>query len=134
MSVHSVINRWAKVPFSYGADCCQFAGEVIQEITGRNPMDQIAEYGSEREADAVIQSYGGLRAAVTATLGEPIAVAQARDGDPLLVDLRTFHPRMADLIGDEMIGVYWKSRIVVRTTRGITDWPTAWAICAWRAD
>lgn len=134
MSIYGVINRWATRPFGYGSglDCCQFAGEVIKEITGRNPMSAFS-YDSKWQARAIIAEHGSLRQAITATLGEPIPVERAEDGDPLLVELRERHPRLAALVGDEMVGVCWHGRCIVRTQRGVTDWPLDWAAAAWAA-
>lgn len=134
MSIHAVINRWAGKPFGYGRglDCCQFAGEVIEELTGHNPMSAFT-YANKWQAWAIIAEYGSLRTAVSATLGDEVPATEARDGDPLLVDVRTHLPRMAELVGDEMIGVCWKGRCVVRTNQGVTDWPLEWATAAWRA-
>lgn len=133
MSVHAIINRWAALPFRYGLDCCQFAGEVIEDIAGRNPMAAFA-YENRPQAMAIIEEYGSLRAAITATLGEPIPVREARDGDALLVDLRACLPRMAELIGDEIVGVAWRDRCVVRTSTGVTDWPMSRATACWSAE
>ena len=121
MSIHGVMLEWSEKPFSYGEDCCQFAAAVVEAITGHNPMRSFV-YESERQALRVIARYGGLRQAIIATLGSPIPVADARDGDVLLVD-STSGPAAA---------VCFKGRAIVRTPNGIMDWPLETASDAWK--
>lgn len=123
MSVEAVIQAWSSRPFSYGPlDCCQFAGAVVEAKTGTNPMAAFM-YGDEQQAHKIIDAYGGLENAITATLGEPIAVCDAIDGDVLLVETDS-GPAAA---------ICYQERAIIRPLRGgITDWPLKWASKAWR--
>ena len=84
--VGRVVDRWRGRPFRYGeTDCCQFVGELFRARHGRNPMDAFV-YSGVDGASRIVGQYGSLRAAVTATLGEPReSVDDSRDGDVLLV-------------------------------------------------
>lgn len=117
-----VILEWADKPFAYGADCCQFAGKMVEAKTGRNPMD-VFSYGDEAMANEIIESHGGLRAAVIHTLGDPVSPDLAEDGDVLLLNCDK-----GPVVGSAYLG-----RAVVRTERGgLTDWPLAWATDCWK--
>jgi hypothetical protein len=119
--VFKVIREWADTPFSYGKDCCQFAGAVVEITAGYNPMTAF-DYADEAEADAAIATYGTLQDAVTAHLGEP-APPPYKTGD---VTLHVQKPS-----GEQIVGVVIDDRSVVRTKQGITDWPLERAVCVW---
>lgn len=122
MSILGVIHEWSKRPFRYGVvDCCRFAGAVVEEVTGKNPMDSF-DYDDERGAVRTIARYGGLEQAVTATLGEPVSPETAENGDVLLVESEQ-GPALA---------VYYRARAIVLTPSGVTDWPAETAIRCWK--
>lgn len=119
MSIYSVIQEWADKPFAYGQDCCQFAGAVVKELTGSNPMDAF-NYHNEATALRIIKEFGGLDKAMIATLGEPIPVDETEDGDVLLADG-----------GYQLAGVRFKGTCVVKTRQGVTNWPLDRAKMGW---
>ncbi len=132
MSIFGVIEEWSARPFSYGQDCCQFVGAVVEEATGKNPMRGL-DYSNEQEARELIASFGSLHNAICHQLGLPIPVAEAEDGDVLLVDLRQHLPHVADHLGfDQMAGVFWNGVCVVKTQESVTDWPLSRCSAAWR--
>lgn len=120
MSIKDVIDAWSKRPFRYGADCCTFVGDVVESITGENPMARF-EYGNKREAYAIIDGYGSLEAAAGAVFGQP--VSDSRDGDVCV---------FLQANGTEVAGVVYQGRIVARTPSGIMDYPLSWAKRFWR--
>ena len=117
--VFKVIREWADTPFSYGKDCCQFAGAVVESVAGYNPMSTF-DYSNENEANAAIAAHGSLRDAVTATLGQP-SNPPYKTGDVTL--------QYTD--GQQIIGVVVDGRSIVRTKQGITDWPLDRVVCVW---
>lgn len=119
--VFSVIQKYDGLPFRFGVDCCQFAGDVIKTITGSNPMDSF-DYASEAEANAIISSFGSLKSAMTHALGNP-------DGS-----LETGDVALVKSSGIQAAGVVYKNRLVVRTQRGVMDYPIDRAICSWSSD
>ena len=77
-------NTWDKPAFQYGdADCCQFTGHVIREITGIDYM-KLFDYKNEPEAQSIIDYHGGLEKAVETLLGKPTTLNNLQDGDPVL--------------------------------------------------
>ena len=122
MSILGVISRWSRRKFRYGAvDCCQFAGDIVREVTGRNPMDAFS-YSSREEAEEIIRSHGGLEAAVSATLGEPVGTDQAEDGDVLMVDSEQ----------GPAVATCYRGRAIVLTPNGPMDWPLQFATRCWK--
>lgn len=119
-SLGQVIDRWQAEPFSYGKDCCQFAGECIEALTGKNPMSGF-RYEDEFEARSIIDRHGSLKNAIINTLGDPIPVNETTDGDVILVHLKS----------EQIVGVRYKERIIVRTEMGCTDWPLRYGSTAW---
>lgn len=118
----AVIEKYSRTPFRYGADCCQFVGECVESLTGRNPMEQF-DYGSQAEAEAIIASYGGLEAAMRAVLGEPYD--GAKTGDVCLLRVN----------GQELAGVVMGDRAVYRTSKTyLTDIPVERAEVVWCTD
>ena len=119
MTPESVVKKWADKPFAYGADCCQFAGEMVEALHGFNPMNAFS-YADEREANRIIGEYGNLEAAITATLGNPHF--EPAEGDVVVVDQTD---------GSQIAGVVFEGRILVRARKGFIRWPRAYARRAW---
>lgn len=120
MTPQEVVKQWADRPFAYGADCCQFAGEMVEAMHGWNPMNAFS-YADEGSANRIIAEYGSLEAAITATLGE--AHREPVEGDVVVVDLKD---------GSQIAGVVFRGRVVVRAKpRGLIRWPRAYARRAW---
>lgn len=122
MSVLGVLQRWSHRPFEYGVtDCCQLAGELVAERFGRNPMKEFS-YSDKRSAMRVIAEHGGLENAVTATLGEPVSVDQAEDGDVLLVESEQ----------GPAVATCFQGQAIVLTPNGPVNWPLATATRCWK--
>lgn len=118
--MQDIINKYSRLPFEYGLDCCNFAAECVESITGKNPMESI-RYSGEAEALALIESYGSLEAAVRSVLGDPYD--GIKDGDITVHDVQD---------GQQTVGVVYLGRSVVRTKSGVTDWPLEWAKGIWK--
>jgi len=122
-NIFKIIREWSDTPFSYGKDCCQFAGAVVECVAGYNPMSTF-NYTNEDEAKAAIAAHGTLQDAVTAILGES-SQPPYKTGDV------TLHYTHNELGNEQVVGVVIDGRSVVRTKTGITDWPLDRAICVW---
>jgi len=118
-TMRNVIDKYAALPFEYGLDCCQFAGECVESITGHNPMDSLS-YSNEQEAHGVIESFGGLENAMCHFLGEPYD--GIKDGDVCIMD---------DNKGNKIAAVIYRGRIVARVGGGLMDYPTGRAEKVW---
>ncbi len=116
----SVIEKYSALPFSYDADCCQFVAECIEATTGKNVLDGYS-YSGEEGAMALIKKHGSLAATVTAILGHG-PYDGAKDGDVTVYDLNT---------GEQIAGIIYKGRSVVRAKNGLTDWPVDGAKFVW---
>lgn len=74
------------LPFAWGSnDCCSFAIDAVEAITGRRVWD--VTWTDEAGARAVIEEAGGLIAAVSSALGRPGQNwREARRGDVVLAE------------------------------------------------
>lgn len=74
------------MPFAWGSnDCVTFAAAWVELATGREVFS--AEHDSALSAAREIEKRGGLLAAVTDALGEPIDANSAQRGDIALIDM-----------------------------------------------
>jgi hypothetical protein len=95
-------------PFEWGAwDCAIAANDCVRRITGDDALGGLMWHGL-RGAMRQLEVEGGMEAAVTARLGEPIAPAFAQRGDVVLVaaaSLSAEHARLGAVgicIGDRL--------------------------------
>ena len=88
LQVLQALNKWQRRDFTYGdADCCQFTGFVVKELTGKDYLADF-DYTSEDEAYQIIKSNGDLEATVSSVLGESTKdIDSLQDGSPVLLDL-----------------------------------------------
>lgn len=85
-------------PFGWGRfDCVLFAAGWVREATGADPVAGL-EWTDMRSALRVIESMGGLQAAVESRLGSPISAAIAWRGDVILHEI-TERPGMGVCVG-----------------------------------
>ena len=117
--MRAIIDKYAAMPFSYGADCCQFVGECVEAVTGTNPAAAF-RYTDEASATELIASYGTLAGLVTAVYGQPYD--GHKDGDITVHD-------QAD--GTQVAGVVYRGESIVRTKAGLMNWPLTWARGIW---
>jgi hypothetical protein len=77
-----------RMPFTWGGnDCVTLAADWIEQATGTDPIADIRGWTDALSAARTIEALGGLEAAITARLGEPIPPAFARRGDVVLLDI-----------------------------------------------
>jgi hypothetical protein len=114
--------------FEWGKfDCCTFAADVVQAITGCDRMaDLRGTYACLRSALRVLEAEGGLRAAVTRRLGEPLPeheILFAQRGDVVLHNVEGY-PALAVVVGANALAPMSTGvqRLAAR------DWIAAWAV------
>lgn len=75
-------------PFGWGRnDCCTVAADVVQAVTGCDPMaDLRGQYETERQALRILAKAGGIEAYLNERLGPVVPVACAQVGDIGLCD------------------------------------------------
>jgi hypothetical protein len=74
-------------PFEWGNhDCCLFAADAAQVVTGRDFAAEVrGTYTSERSAARKIKEWGGLDKYVSSLLGDPIPSRTAKRGDVVMM-------------------------------------------------
>ena len=88
LEIIRLLNDWEKRDFNYGdADCCQFAGWVVKNLTGKDYLETF-NYNTESQANAIIRSNGTLEDTVSTVLGESTeSINELPDGSPVLVNI-----------------------------------------------
>lgn len=112
----------ARQPLVWGVnDCALFAAGAVHAITGRAvPMPA---YSGPRAGLRTIRALGGLAAAATRELGEPIAPQLATVGDVVLMPAGRRHVALAVCNG---------ATALAPSSQGTAAYPMRAAIAAWR--
>lgn len=123
-ALYAQLDAFNANPFNWGThDCCTFAADCVQAMTG---VDQMAGYrGGYKTAVGAARKLakaGGMVAAISAELGEPIAPALAQRGDVVC---------FSSPLGDTC-GVCLGSTIAAAGLGGITHTAMVQAFQAWR--
>lgn len=112
----NAIRKYQALPFRYGLDCCAFVAECVTENTGKNLN---FDYSTEDEAQAILDRFGSLEAAITDRLGKPYFGYE--DGYVALIKTRQ----------QEVAGIFNRGRILVRVAKGLNDLPPHRAAKVW---
>lgn len=73
------------MPFAWGAnDCCSFAGDCVQALTGVDAAATLRGHATAKQAYRALQQHGGVAGIATAAWGQPIPAAFAQVGDVVL--------------------------------------------------
>lgn len=125
LKVHQALNKWRKRNFDYGdADCCQFAGFIVYELTGKNFLQGFG-YRSEDEAEKIINSFGDLELTASSVLGSPEAKFESLDdGSPVLCAL-PYGTLMGIKLGNVVIALGKKGFINIPSSM----FKVGWNIC-----
>jgi hypothetical protein len=119
--VLQALNKWEKRRFDYGnADCCQFAGFIVKELTGKDYLTDF-NYTCEDEAEKIIKSNGDLIKTASTVLGEPTKDELA-DGSPVLVDLPT----------GQTMGIKLDNYVVCLVKNGFIKIPEEFIVAGWK--
>lgn len=83
----ATVHAWQNATFGWGEkDCAHFAGDIVRAMTDTDISDQFAPfYTGQGSAAQLLAERGGMGAAVSAILGEPVDCLQARRGDIVAV-------------------------------------------------
>lgn len=114
------------IPFAWGThDCCLFAANVVQELTGiDHAADLRGKYASALEATRILKARGGVRGAATAAFGAEINPKLAQRGDVVLVN------------GDhgESLAICLGTHCAAPAESGLATLPMSQAVTAWRIE
>ena len=123
-SLYAQIDGFNAMPFAWGThDCCSFAADCVLAMTGVDKMAGYrGGYKSAVGASRKLAKAGGMLAAISAELGEPINPALAQRGDVVC---------FSSPLGDTC-GVCLGSTIAAAGLAGITHTPMTQAFKSWR--
>ena len=101
--------------FSYGTnDCGKFCAGWARECGVELPFD----WADEGEAQALIEAHGGIDAAVSSVLGDPIPVNHALKGDIMQAK-------------DDSLGICVGAKVATPTDGGLRLVPRGYYVRAW---
>lgn len=104
-------------------DCCRFAAECVEAITGTNVMPDL-HYTNQEEAIEIIQSSGGLSKMVTDILGQPLFPLMASRGDVVMR-----YDESTDMMS---LGTCVGSMVAFPAARGVAYVNLSECICCWK--
>ncbi len=129
MRLGDKLQAWARRPFGAGADCCGFVADIVEHHTGTNPLAGFP-YSTWTQALALLDRYGGLEGALTASMGAPMETTQPRNGDVALIEVDVAGLELERL--GPLAAVVSNGRLLYRTEHGLGDVSAALAGVVWR--
>ena len=120
LRVLQALNKWEKKDFDYGSvDCCQFAGFIVKELTGK---DYLADFYYNSEEDAYSKSNGDLEDTVSTVLGDPTEdVDSIPDGSPVILKLPS----------GQLMGIKLGKEAICLTLKGFSRIPENYIAAGW---
>ena len=109
-------------------DCCIFAADCVQALTGQDPAPpELRLHRSQAQAADVLSAWGGVQRIARAVLGPPVPAAQASVGDIVLVSMPdpTGTPQKALAVCNGTVAM-------APSSLGLVPVAMAGAICAWK--
>ena len=122
LRILQALNKWERREFTYGdADCCQFAGFIVKELTGKDYLADF-NYNSEEEAYDIIKENGDLEDTVSTVLGESTGdIKGLEDGSPVLVVIPD----------NQLLGVKLGDHAICLTHKGLARLPSEYISLGW---
>lgn len=109
-------------PFAWGVnDCAGFAFHAVEAITGVDPIASLRRYKTPLGAARILTREGGMRALVTARLGEPVGAASAQRGDVVLVQIDG-RDTLVVCTGDRLAGPGVDGLVLLPLSAGLVAW------------
>lgn len=131
LALFRLVGRRGSVPFSWGSsDCAQWSFDAAEAVTGRDPAPDLrGRYSTAEKALQLLRELGGLRGLADARFGPSVPVADARDGDILLLPR---HLCVGHTAAHGALGVAWRTVCVVQGDHGLVYVRSSLAVRAWR--
>ena len=111
-------------PFEWAVhDCCTFAGDAVQVITGTDPMaDLRGTYTGALGAARVLQAEGGLAVAVSKRMGFGKLPALAQRGDVVMFDMPERGPALGICVGPQFVAPGEGGMAFINMSAALTAW------------
>lgn len=86
--LESFIRARRSMPFAWGTnDCCTFAADSVQAITGEDKAATLRGHTTAKQAYRTIQRNGDMAGLATTAWGKPIPAAFSQIGDVVLIKI-----------------------------------------------
>lgn len=116
----ALLMSWHKKPFVWGDhDCVLCAAKVVEVVTGIE--NALPSWETEEQADAYIESNGGLQIIVERYLGQAVNWGQCGAGDIVLYNFE----------GRQALAIHDGAQLVGPGLRGLKRVPFDQAIIGW---
>lgn len=113
-----------RMPFEWGKnDCAIFAADCVLALTGKDFAEPWRGYRTKEEADALLNSFGGLEQLAIQCLGLCCSLQELVPGDVVLVELET---------KQHCLGIFTGGACMGPGNRGTMLVPFAQTILAWK--
>lgn len=124
LRLEALVQARAATPFAWGSfDCCLFAADVVQALTGVDPAARLrGTYATAPQALRRLHARGGVHAIASMALGLAVPVALARVGDVVQVEVG----------GHAALGVCNGTSVLGPSATGLVAINISQAQCAWR--
>ena len=111
-------------PFVWGQqDCCLWAADAVQALTGQDPAAHLrGQYDTAEGAARLLRELGGVRAVATTALGPAVPVLRAAVGDVVLIHNA----------GRDLLGVCIGTAVLAPGPAGLGAVPLMSAQAAWK--
>lgn len=127
MLLEAEVRRHERRPFEWGVhDCCTFAADVVQALTGVDPMMAFrGTYLGQLGAARLLREHGGLMMLAANLLGNPVPAKRAGRGDVVL------YTEAGNPAARPALGVCMGAVLAAPGPDGLAYAPMAWATHAW---
>lgn len=120
--LRETVDAYRTQPFSWGRhNCGLFVARCVDAVTGSDWATEF-QFATAREAMQFVRDSGGIEAAVTARLREPIANRCARRADACLVDV----------VDGDGLGICYGHEVLVASDDGLESYALARVRKHWR--
>jgi hypothetical protein len=111
------------LPFAWGSnDCCLFAADCVEAMTGEDPAKDLRGYSTALQAARIVRAHGGMASFASSRLGPQVSPLMANVGDVVLVDMN----------GRDALGVCNGTSVIGPGPLGMVSFGFGVAKAAWR--
>jgi hypothetical protein len=126
--LYANIEIWRPKRFDWATwSCCHLLAHHLRDTIGIDYLPRFPAFSTRDEAWSILASLGGIEQLISSELGEPVPIAFAKRGDPVVGNFG-----QTDLDEGLVAGVCLGIQSCAPGARGLVFMPTAETTMAWR--